>query len=191
MSGVVVWFTGLPSSGKSTLAERVAGALRAEGRAALVLDGDAVRAALVPARGYDAAARADFYETLARLSALAARQGLIVLVAATANRRAFRARARELAPRFVEVYLEASAEECAARDAKGLYAASRGGALTEVPGAGVGYEPPEAPEVRVGSGEGEAAVRRVVAAINAPSTPGAPSATATHTTAADRDTPAP
>src|SRR5262245_27228141 len=104
MSGVIVWFTGPASSGKSTLAERVANALEAEARPHCVLDGDAVRTALVPHPGYDVAARADFYETLTRLAVLLAGQGLIVLVPATAHRRAFRERARALAPRFVEVF---------------------------------------------------------------------------------------
>src|SRR5262249_2375634 len=96
--GVVVWLTGLPRSGTPTLAEAVRAALAARGRATLVLDGDAVRAALVPSPGYDAAARDAFYATLARLAALAARQGLVVLVPATAHRRAYRDEARAVAP---------------------------------------------------------------------------------------------
>ena len=119
MSGVVVWFTGLPSSGKTTLAGRVARALAAAGRAHCVLDGDAVRAALVPPPGYDAASRAAFYATLARLAALLARQGLVVLVPATAHRRAFRDDARALAPRFVEVFVSTDVDTCrAATDAR-------------------------------------------------------------------------
>ena len=70
MSGVVVWLTGLPSSGKSTLARAIAAASE---EPALVLDGDEVREALVPRHGYDPDARAAFYETLGRLAALAAR----------------------------------------------------------------------------------------------------------------------
>ena len=61
MTGAVVWVTGLPASGKSTLALRLRDRLRAAGVAAVVLDGDAVRAALVPAPGYDPAGRAAFY----------------------------------------------------------------------------------------------------------------------------------
>ena len=70
MSGGVVWITGLPSSGKSTLAEKVAHRLRSAARSCVVLDGDAVRAALVPAPGYGPEARDAFYATLARLAAL-------------------------------------------------------------------------------------------------------------------------
>ncbi|MEQ9322126.1 MAG: adenylyl-sulfate kinase, partial [Polyangiaceae bacterium] len=53
MTATVVWLTGLPSSGKSTLAERTAAALRAAGRGSCVLDGDEVRASLIPTPGYD------------------------------------------------------------------------------------------------------------------------------------------
>ncbi len=148
MSGAIVWLTGLPSSGKSTLAEAAAAALRARGEAVLVLDGDAVRAALVPTPGYDEAGRAGFYATLARLAALAARQGLTVLVPATAHRRRFRDAARALAPaRFVEVFVDTDAATCRARDTKGLYAAA--GPAAALPGAGVIYEPPEHPELRL------------------------------------------
>ena len=159
MSGVVVWLTGLPSSGKSTLSGRVAEALRSAGRAVVELDGDVVRAAIVPPHGYDDASRADFYETLARLAAALAGQGLCVLVPATASRATFRARARTLAPRFVEVFVDVDPTECARRDAKGLYARQ----VADLPGATATYERPTAPEV-VATGSGD--VARVVAAID-------------------------
>ncbi|HEY6106413.1 MAG TPA: adenylyl-sulfate kinase, partial [Anaeromyxobacteraceae bacterium] len=84
--GAVVWLTGLPASGKSTLAARLRERLEALGRMAVVLDGDAVREALVPRPGYSAEEREAFYQTLASLAGLLARQGLSVLVAATAPR---------------------------------------------------------------------------------------------------------
>ena len=104
MTGAVAWVTGLSGSGKSTLARRLRDRLRARGIAAALLDGDAVRAALVPAPGYDPAARAAFYETLGNLALALAREGLAVVVAATAHRREFRDRslAGELAPEYPE-----------------------------------------------------------------------------------------
>jgi adenylylsulfate kinase len=139
MTGVVVWLTGLPSSGKSTLAGVVVERLRAAGRSPALLDGDDVRAALVPAPGYDDVARAGFYATLANLAALLSRQGLIVVVAATAHRRAFRDRARRLAPAMIEVFVDTPLDECRRRDAKGLYAAG----TTGLPGGqATDYEPP-------------------------------------------------
>lgn len=155
MSGAVVWLTGLPQSGKSTLARRIAAAL---GSGCCVLDSDEVRQAIVPAHGYDDRGRDDFYATLAHLAALLARQELIVLVPATANRRAYRDRARVAAPRFVEVYVAAAADECARRDTKGLYRAE----LEHLPGTGAPYEPPAQPDVVASGGEDDTAVAAVV-----------------------------
>jgi adenylylsulfate kinase len=143
VSGVVVWLTGLPRAGKSTLGRSVADALRSRGAQVSVLDGDEVRAALVPTPGYDALARDAFYETLGRLAAMLARQGQIVVVPATAHRRAYREAARALAPRFVEVHVATPIEVCRTRDPSRLYEEA-GAAL---PGAGVAYEAPLAPEV--------------------------------------------
>lgn len=149
MSGVVVWFTGLPSSGKSTLAREV----RALVPGAVMLDSDDVRAALRPVPGYDDDARTAFYETLARLAALVASQGFVVLVPATAHKRAFRELAREVAPRFVEVFVDTPLEECKRRDAKGLYASGQ----KLVPGVGVAFEPPLAPDFVVRPADVDAA----------------------------------
>jgi adenylylsulfate kinase len=160
MSGAVVWLTGLPSSGKSTLARALAEVLRRSAAPVTVLDGDEVRAALVPPPGYGEAGRDPFYATLAGLAALLARQGHVVLVPATAHRRAFRDRARALAPRFVEVFLDTPLGECRRRDAKGLYA--RGEAL--LPGGGVDYERPERAEVTVRPDDADA-VPRVLHAL--------------------------
>lgn len=159
--GAVVWITGLPSSGKSTLALRIADRLRAKGRPTAILDGDQVRAALDPRPGYDPESRSRFYGTLAHLAALLAHQGIVAVVAATANRRAFRERARALAPRYLEVFVDVPVEACAARDAKGLYAAARRGAVSELPGVGSGFERPEAPDVVATGGEDPDAPARV------------------------------
>jgi adenylylsulfate kinase len=165
--GVVVWFTGKPASGKSTLARRVQAALAERGRIACLLDGDELRDALVPKPGYDAEARASFYQTLANLAALLARQNLVVLVAATAHARAFREHARRVAPRFVEVYVDVPEAELLRRDSKGLYAAVREGRAHDVPGADLAYEPPLAAEVKAEGGRDETAVRALLAALGA------------------------
>jgi adenylylsulfate kinase len=167
VNGAVVFVTGLPSSGKSTLARAVVARLAARGRAAALLDGDAVRAALAPRPGYDAAGRAAFYETLGNLALLLARQGLVAVVAATAHRRAFRDRVRAAGERFVEVLVDTPAEVCAARDPKGLWARARAGGAPELPGAGPAYEPPRAPEVVAHGGEDAAAVEAVLVALDA------------------------
>lgn len=145
MTGVVAWFTGLPSSGKSTLAAAVVVELREHGIVPVLLDSDHLRAALVPPPGYDQESRANFYATLARLAALVARQGHVVLVSATAHLRAFRDDARRLSPQFVEIFVDTPLEECRRRDTKGLYAAN----IAAVPGVGVTYEPPLSPDFTV------------------------------------------
>ncbi len=167
MSGAVVWVTGLPASGKSTLARRLRDRLRAGGLPAAVLDGDAVRAALVPPPGYDPAARDAFYATLGNLALALAEQGLVAVVAATAHRRAFRDRVRARAPRFLEVLVDVPADVCAARDPKGLWASARAGEAPERPGAGREYERPLAPEVVAHGGADEAAVESAAALLGA------------------------
>ncbi|MGB8930339.1 MAG: adenylyl-sulfate kinase [Anaeromyxobacteraceae bacterium] len=161
MSGAVVWITGLPSSGKSTLARRIQTRLRGAGVAAALLDGDELRAALAPPPGYDPESRARLYATLAALAAILARQGLVAIVAATAHRREFRERARALAPRFVEVFVDVPLDVCAGRDTKGLYAAARRGAITGLPGVGADFERPVAPDIVADGGEDAAAPEAV------------------------------
>ena len=98
--------------------------------------------------------RRDFYRTLAHLAAMLARQGFIVLVPATAHRRFYRALARRLAPRFVEVFVDTPKDECRRRDTKGLYEHQVSG----LPGDGVKYERPEHPDVLAKGGSSERAV---------------------------------
>lgn len=160
--GVVVWITGRPSSGKSVFAERLRKQLVHAQRPVVLLDGDAVRATMKPPVGYDEQARSDFYETLANLAALFASQGLVAIVPATAHRQQYRDYARRISPRFLEVYVNVSAEQCAERDAKGLYAAVREGRAKGLPGADVPYEPPLAPDVIALGGYNEDAVNKVV-----------------------------
>ena len=167
MSGIVVWFTGLPSSGKSRLAARVQAEFERTGRACCVLDGDRIRALLRPEPGYSPAERDDFYTTLSGLAAELARQGLVVLVPATAHLRKYRRQARELAPRFLEVWLNANVEECRRRDAKGLYAGFAAGKVRDLPGEDVSFESPDAPEVEATGGHDAAALDAIVRLVTA------------------------
>ncbi len=167
MTGAVVWVTGLPSSGKSTFASRAVARLRDAGRQALLLDGDEVRRAIEPAPGYDAAGRDAFYRTLARLAALAATQGVVAVVAATAHRRSHRDFARALAPRLVEVFLDVPLSECARRDAKGLYARASSGSLDALPGVGEPYEVPAAPDLVARGGEDPEALAALLESLSA------------------------
>jgi adenylylsulfate kinase len=163
-SGAIVWFTGLPASGKTTLARRVQAQLVRAARPAVLLDSDELREVL-GARSYAPDERGRFYQALAALAVLLARQGTVVLVAATAPRRADRDRARtalaEAAP-FVEVWVKTPLAVCEARDPKGLYAKARRDEASELPGVGVAYEEPQEPAVIA---EGEADETTVAAIV--------------------------
>lgn len=166
MTGVVVWFTGLPSSGKSTLAQEVQRRLRASGATPCLLDGDVARELIAPGLGYSEGDREAFYTALGGLSAELARQGLTVLVAATAHQREYRRRARQLAPRFIEVWVTTPLEACRSRDAKDLYAAATNEPGGTLPGLGAPYEPPEHAEVLASDGRDEQAVERVLTLLS-------------------------
>ena len=164
MTGVVTWFTGLPSSGKTTLALRVRAHLLGQGTPTCTLDGDVLRAIIAPKLGYSDADRRKFYTALARLAAELAEQGLVVLVPATAHLREYRQNARQLAPRFIEVWLTTPLVECQRRDPKGLYAAATAGP-GHLPGVDVFYEEPTQAEVVASDGEDVSAVERILSLI--------------------------
>lgn len=159
--GLVVWITGRPSSGKSTLAAALQAKLTARGKPSLLLDGDELRE-LLGAHDYSPAGRARFYATLGALAALAARQGLVVIVPATAHRRAYREQARAASPRFLEIYVTTPVEECARRDPKGLYVRARTDPELELPGLTVAYEPPSEPDVVAAGGHDAGALDAIL-----------------------------
>lgn len=161
MTGVVVWLTGLPSSGKSTLARVVRSRLSSEGRSSCILDGDVLRAIIAPTLGYSEEERSEFYAALARLAAELAHQGLVVLVPATAHLREYRQLARQLAPRFAEVWVTTPLPECQRRDPKGLYAAAVT-AAGHLPGVDVRYEEPQNAELLANGGEDSVAVEGIL-----------------------------
>jgi len=165
MGGTVVWFTGLPASGKTSLAELVRDQLAPRTRCVL-LDSDTLHEVLGE-HAYSELDRTRFYDKLARLAALLANQGHIVLVAATAPQAAHRAYARTEAPSFIEVHVRTPLALCEARDPKGLYARARTGGAPTLPGIGVPYEPPTDPEVIAENGHDLLAVDRIVRLVTA------------------------
>ncbi len=168
--GATVWMTGLPASGKSTVAAAVEARLVGEGRPAFVLDGDNLRHGLNGDLGFSAEDRAENVRRTAEVSALLADAGVVVLVALVSPYRADRAAARAVHERlelpFVEVHVATSLEECERRDPKGLYARARAGELQHLTGVDDPYEPPDAPDVVVTGDEPlETAAERVLAAL--------------------------
>lgn len=145
----VLWFTGLSGAGKSTLAAAVATHLRVAGHAALVLDGDHLRAGLCRDLGFSAVDRREQARRAATLAAIAADQGITTLVALVSPAAADRAHARDIIgpTRFREIYVATPLAVCAARDPKGLYARVRAGTLRDLSGVDAPYERPTHPDV--------------------------------------------
>jgi adenylyl-sulfate kinase len=162
--GFVIWFTGLSGSGASTLARALARALDARGRRVEVLDGDEVRARLVPDLGGSKAERDAKVARVAYVARLLAHHGAVVVAAVTSPYRDARDQARREIGRFVEVHVDCPLETCVARDATGLYRRALAGDLPNVPGISDPYEPPRSPEIVVPSGAEtpEASVQRIL-----------------------------
>jgi adenylylsulfate kinase len=149
-TGVTVWFTGLPSSGKTTIASALAGRLTAAGFPVETLDGDVVRTHLTRDLGYSREDRDENVRRVGFVAELLSRHGVVVLCALVSPYRATReeVRARHLG-RFFEVYVSTPTNVCAERDVKGLYARARAGNVTGMTGVDDPYEPPLAPELEV------------------------------------------
>jgi len=148
-SGSAIWLTGLPASGKSTLATGVAGVLEERGVPVQILDSDELRQVLTPEPTYSQPEREWFYRVMVFIGALLVQNGVNVIFAATANRRRYRARAEQVIERFAEVYVRCSLETCMERDGKGIYAKVKAGQVHNVPGLQAPYEPPANPAVVV------------------------------------------
>jgi adenylylsulfate kinase len=162
-----VWLTGLPASGKSTVARALMTELGGKGIRAAILESDAIRREIAPDAGYFDAERDAFYATLAFLARALVLHGVPVIVDATANRRTYRDRARAAIPRFLEAHVACPLAVCQARDPKGIYRRGAVGKAKNVPGISAPYEPPLTPEVVV-DGEREdpaVAARRIVSAL--------------------------
>jgi adenylylsulfate kinase len=162
MTGTLAWITGLPSAGKSRFARAVQAELDGRAVASCLLDGDEVRNAMVPNPGYDSESRDRFYATLGNLAAILAAQPLVVLVAATAHRRAYRDAARTRVERFLEIWVDTPLDEVRRRDTKGLYRGFRAGERQDVPGEDLAYEPPLDPDVVAHGGADSDALTRLV-----------------------------
>ena len=163
-AGFAVWITGLPSSGKSTVAEALRRELAGLGVNVAVLESDDLRKVLTPDPRYDEREREIFYGALVRIGKILTDHGVSVIFDATGHRRDYRDRARREIAGFLEVFVDCPLAVCIARDPKGIYRRGRDGEFTEVPGLQVEYEPPVAADavVRGDAEEPETAARRIV-----------------------------
>ncbi|HXB79873.1 MAG TPA: adenylyl-sulfate kinase [Bradyrhizobium sp.] len=147
-NGAVVWLTGLPASGKSTLARALERRLFGKGGSPILLDGDTLRAGLNGDLGFSEKDRSENIRRLAEVATHLARNGHIAIVAAVSPSREDRAAARRISEAaFREIYVSTPAEICESRDPKGHYAKARAGALASFTGIGKDYQPPEASEL--------------------------------------------
>ena len=149
--GATVWFTGLPASGKSSLAAGAEQSLVEGGHSAYRLDGDNLRHGLTGDLGFSAKDRAENVRRTASVAALLADAGVVALVSLVSPYAADRAAARELHEQqgieFIEVFVDTPLEICEQRDPKGLYARARSGELKEMTGIDAPYEAPEQAEL--------------------------------------------
>ncbi|MGI8631499.1 MAG: adenylyl-sulfate kinase [Solirubrobacterales bacterium] len=148
--GVVLWLTGLSGAGKSTISRGVAAHLREQAVAHEVLDGDVVREGLCRDLGFSHEDRDENVRRIAWVANLLARNGVSVIVAAISPYAQARREARALVgPAFCEVHVHASAELCAQRDTKGLYARAHAGEISGLTGVDDPYQDPVSPDLVV------------------------------------------
>lgn len=147
--GVVIWFTGIPSSGKSTIGGEVLKRLQERNLKVENLDADEVRANLSPDLKWSKEDRDLNTKRLTYMAHLLERNGVCSIIAAVASLREFRDRARRMIDHFVEVWVNCPVEVCQERDPKGLYKRAQRGEVNDIAGLHQVYEEPLRPEVVV------------------------------------------
>jgi len=167
--------TGLPGSGKTTIASLAVGELRSMGYRVELLDGDWARRTVSEGEGFSRVERLRHLRRMAWIARLLARNGVVVVCSFVSPYREAREEARRIVEeegiRFIEVYVKASLEAVVRRDPKGLYARALRGEARLVTGIDDPYEPPENPDLvldteRLGPGEGaEALVKAILGAL--------------------------
>lgn len=152
---VILWFTGLPSSGKSTLANEVEKKLIAGGTKTYILDGDNVRMGLCKDLGFSEQDRAENIRRIGEVSKLFVQAGVVVLSAFVSPYRRDRDAVRALVEdgEFIEVFVDAPLEVCEQRDVKGLYKKAREGVIKGFTGIDDPYEAPLNPEITIKTAE--------------------------------------
>ncbi len=145
--GVMVWLTGLPSSGKSTIARELERFCKRANLPTELLDGDIVRTHLSKGLGFSREDRDTNIKRIGFVGSLLTRHGVIVIVSAVSPYREAREANRRLIGQFIEVFVSTPLELCEQRDAKGLYKKARNGEILQFTGVSDPYEEPEHPDV--------------------------------------------
>jgi adenylylsulfate kinase len=151
--GFVVWLTGLPASGKTTIARQLEPELRRRGWPVEVLDGDEIRQTLSKGLGFSREDRETHLKRVTYVAKLLSRNGVAVIAAFISPYRNIREYARKETTNFVEVYVKCSVEACAQRDPKGLYKRASAGQIKDLTGPQDPYEEPLNPDFTVDTEE--------------------------------------
>lgn len=165
--GATLWFTGLPSSGKSTIAHAVFQRLLERELPVELLDGAEVRESLSRGLSFSKEDREEHIRRMGYVAKLLSRNGVIAICAAVSPYRATRDEVRRNTRNFVEVYVECPVDVAEQRDTEGWYARARHGEVEEFTGVNAPYEAPTAPEVHIRSDREsvEAAADKVIARL--------------------------
>jgi adenylyl-sulfate kinase len=151
--GKVIWFTGLPSSGKTTLANALKEKLESGNLKTYLLDGDQLRAGLNSDLGFSEKDRSENIRRAAEVARLLADAGFVVLATFISPFAIDRAKAKQIVgkERFKEIYVRCPLAVCEERDVKGLYKKARAGELKQFTGLDSPYEEPQHPDLVVNS----------------------------------------
>lgn len=151
--GAVLWFTGLSGSGKTTLARRLIRQLRHRHVRVQHIDGDVFRRTLTSHLGFSKVDRIRNLELAALFAKEISADGIIVIATFISPFRKQRDQFRNTIPRFYEIFLSASLDQCSKRDQKGLYQLARRGILKNFTGVNHPYEPPQHPDLVIPTGD--------------------------------------
>lgn len=147
-AGGVLWLTGLPGAGKSTLATAAEARLFDNGYLPSILDGDTLRAGISADLGFSPGDRAEQVRRVAHVASLLARAGTMCIVALVSPYRTDRSRARAIiGDPFREIYVSAGVDVCQQRDPKGMYRRALAGDIAHFTGVSDPYEAPDCPDL--------------------------------------------
>ncbi len=149
MNGFTVWFTGLPSSGKSTLAKVLKDEIEKKNRHVEILDGDEVRLRLSKGLGFSKEDRDENIRRISYVAKIITRCGAVAVTCAISPYKSIRQEARQEIQNFIEVFVDCDLDECVKRDVKGLYKKALSGEIKNFTGISDPYEKPDNPEITV------------------------------------------
>ncbi len=147
MQSCAVWLTGLPGSGKTTIAALLYDHLKSKNTSCIILDGDEIRKTVSKDLGFSPEDRKEHNRRVIEIAKLLVKNGIIPIIPLISPYRETRDAARREIPNFIEVYVKASLDTCIKRDPKGLYKKAKNGEISNMTGLQSPYEEPLHPEI--------------------------------------------